>query len=109
MYSDDLLVKELYENIPEFDKMSDHATDQYSYLVYGELSIKLFDDITGNENITDFTKSCFTFFNLIGDRNDELIDNLLTVGVYEALFGNKKCNDVARQLLTGRNKEEYEY
>ncbi|WP_133055279.1 hypothetical protein [Niastella koreensis] len=58
---------------------------------------------------TDFTKKCFNFFNLIGDRQKDSIDNLLVVGVYEGLYANKKCNDIARILLTGRNKDVYEY
>lgn len=59
--------------------------------------------------MTDFTKRCFRFFNLLGDRKDESIDNLLVVGVYEGLYANKKCNDTTLQLLAGRNKEIYEY
>ena len=54
-------------------------------------------------------RKCFQFFNLLGDRKDDSIDNLLVVGIYEGLYANKKCNDIARQLLTGRNKEIYEH
>jgi hypothetical protein len=46
---------------------------------------------------------------LLGDKQDDEIDNLLVVGVYEGLYSNKKCNTIARQLLKGRNKEVYEY
>ncbi len=105
----DLLVKELYDNIPEFSKVADHLNDELLYVVYGELSLKLFDDITTNIETTSFTLKCFQFFNLLGDRKDESIDNLLVVGIYEGLFANKKCNDIARQLLTGRNKDIYEH
>lgn len=101
------LVQELYENIPEFDKIADHSDDELIYVVFGNLSIKLFDDITINDNITNFTKKCFQFFNLLGNRKDESIDNLLVVGIYEGLYANKICNDIARQLLTDRNKDIY--
>lgn len=106
---DDLLVKELYECIPEFEKVANHAMDKYSYFVYGDLSLKLAKDIISNDNISEFTVCCFNFFNMVGDRNNDLIDNLLILGVYEGLYSNKKCNDVARQLLIGRNKEIYEH
>lgn len=105
----DPLVKELYENVPEFSKVADHLNDDLLYVVYGELSLKLFEEIRTNNETTNFTSKCFQFFNLLGDRNDENIDNLLVVGVYEGLYANKKCNDIARQLLTGRNKDVYEY
>ncbi|NOJ75910.1 pentapeptide repeat-containing protein [Empedobacter stercoris] len=105
----DPLVKELYDNIPEFSKMTDHSDDELQYVVYGELSLKLFDDIILNKETTNFTKKCFQFFNLLGNRQDNDIDNLLVVGVYEGLYTNKKCNDIARQLLSGRNKEIYEH
>jgi hypothetical protein len=105
----DPLVKELYENIPEFNKATDHLNDELAYAVYGELSIKLFEDITTNSETTNFTIKCFQFFNFLGDRNDANIDNLLVVGIYEGLYSNKKCNDIARQLLTGQNREIYEH
>jgi hypothetical protein len=103
------LVEDLYNNIPEFNKIADHFNDELPYIVYGELSLKLFEDIKTNDKTTDFTNMCFKFFNLLGDRKDNIIDNLLVVGIYEGLYANKKCNDIARQLLTGRNKELYEY
>jgi len=105
----DPMVKELYDNIPEFSKVADHLNDDLLYTVYGELSLKLFDDITTNTETTSFTVKCFQFFNSLGDRKDESIDNLLVVGIYEGLYANKKCNDIARQLLTGRNKDIYEH
>ncbi len=103
------LVQELYDNVPEFSKMTDHENDELTYVVFGELSLRLFEDITTNNQTTDFTKKCFVFFNLLGDREDIEIDNLLIVGIYEGLYANKKCNGIARQLLTGKNKELYEY
>ncbi len=103
------LIKELYENVPLFNKLSDHDEDDLNYSVYGNLSLLLFDEITKNKEVTDFTNQCFSFFNMIGNRNDQEIDNLLVVGVYEGLHGNKRCNDIARQLLSGRNKEVYEH
>jgi hypothetical protein len=105
----DTLVQELYDNVPEFSKMTDHEKDELTYVVFGELSIRLFEDITTNNQTTDFTKKCFIFFNLLGDREDNEIDNLLIVGIYEGLYANKKCNRVARELLTGKNKDLYEY
>ena len=105
----DPLVKELYDNVPAFSKIADHLNDELLYVVYGELSIKLFDDIITNNETTSFTFKCFQFFNLLGDRKDESIDNLLVVGIYEGLYANKKCNDIARELLTGRNKDIYEH
>ena len=105
----DPLVKELYDNIPEFSKVADHLNDDLRYTVYGELSLKLFDDIATNTETTSFTVKCFQFFNLLGDRKDESIDNLLVVAIYEGLYANKKCNDIARQLLIGRNKDIYEH
>ena len=105
----DNLVKELFDNVPEFAKLTDHSNDDQPYVVYGELSLKLFEDIKNNSDITDFTKKSFQFFNKLGDRNDSEIDNLLIVGIYEGLYGDKKCNRIARQLLLGRNKEVYEY
>jgi len=103
------LVRELYDNVPEFSKIADHDNEQLVYTVFGELSLKLLNDIKSNENITEFTIKCFQFFNLLGDREDEDIDNLLVVGVYERLYANKKSNDIARSLLTRRNKDIYEY
>ncbi|AFD08587.1 pentapeptide repeat-containing protein [Solitalea canadensis] len=103
------LVKELYDNVPEFSKIADHLNDELDYLVYSELSLRLVEDITTNTVISDLTKQCFQFFNLLGDREDEKLDNLLVVGVYEGLYPSKKCNDIARQLLNGRNNDIYEH
>jgi hypothetical protein len=105
----DPLVKELYDNVPEFNKLADHSNDELPYSVYGELSIKLFENIIASNQVSDFTKKCFQFFNQLGDRQDDSLDNLLVVGIYEGLYSNKKCNDIARQLLTGRNKDIYEH
>ena len=105
----DPLVKELYDNIPEFNKVADHSNDDLPYVVYGELSIKLYDNIVANNQVSDFAIKCFQFFNMLGDRQDDNLDNLLVVGIYEGLYSNKKCNDIARQLLTGRNKDIYEH
>lgn len=103
------LIKQLYENVPEFDKIADHSQDDASYLVYGELSLYLFEEMVKNESPSQFTINCFNFFNLLGDKQDSEIDNLLIVGVYEGLYASKKCNTIARQLLKGRNKDVYEY
>lgn len=105
----DPLVIELYENVPEFHEIADHLNDELPYMVYTELGLKLFEDITTNNEISSFTLACFQFFNLLGERNEESINNVLVVGVYEGLFPNKKCNDTALQLLTGKNKDIYEY
>jgi len=105
----DPLVKELYDNVPEFSKLTNHSNDESLYDVYGELSIKLVDNIVSSNQVSDFAKKCFRFFNLLGDRQDDSLDNLLVVGIYEGLYSNKKCNDIARQLLTGRNKDVYEH
>ncbi len=105
----DPLVKELYDSVPEFNKVADHISDDSHYMVYGELSLLLFEDITTNDTITEFTLNCFQFFNQLGDRKDDKIDNLLIVEIYEGLYSDKKCNDIARQLLKGRNKDIYEY
>jgi len=105
----DPLVKELYDNVPEFSKMTDRSNDELVYVVYGELSLRLFENIMNNEQITDFTRKCFNFFNLLGDRINDSIDNLLVVAIYEGLYSTKKCNDIARQMLKGRNKEVYEF
>jgi hypothetical protein len=56
------LVKQLYENVPDFEKISDHSLEDASYLVYGLLSLYLFKEMVANENPTEFTKKCFDFF-----------------------------------------------
>lgn len=105
----DPLVKALYDYIPEFYTMADHSNDELKYTIYGELSLKLFEDISIHKEPTDFTQKCFQLFNILGDKQDDNIDNLLVVGIYEGLYANKKCNDIALQLLNGRNKEVYEH
>lgn len=102
-------VKLLYTNIPLFDEASDHESDDADYLVYGQLSTMLAEDIIKHEHVSTFTQNCFNFFNMIGDKNDREIDNLLVVGVYEELYSNKKCNETAIALLQGRNREVYIY
>ena len=103
------LVKELYKNIPEFDLISNHFDDNQAYSVYGDLSLKLFEKITELNEPNKMIINAFNFFNYLGDRNEKEIDNLLIIGIYEGLYSNKKCNDLARNLLKGRNKEVYEY
>jgi hypothetical protein len=103
------LVKELYQNVPEFDLLSDHMDDELLYTVFGDLSLILGDQIMAFEEPNKLITDSFQFFNLIGDRNDPEIDNLLVVGIYEELYSKKKCNDIARSLLKGRNKEVYEH
>lgn len=105
----DPLIKDLYDSIPEFNIMVDHSDDELIYVVFGELSIRLYEDIINNSSVTEFTKKCFQFFNKMGNKNDDQIDNLLVVGIYEGLYADKKCNGIARKLLVGRNKEVYEY
>ena len=43
------LTGQLYDNVPEFSKVSDHLYDGELYIVYGELSLKLFREITTNK------------------------------------------------------------
>jgi hypothetical protein len=103
------LVKELYEKVPEYSKISDGSYDEFGTVPFGILSLILFDEIMDKEELSKIIKSSFEFFNEIGDRNDPEIDNVLIVEIYEGLYSKKKCNDIARSLLRGRNKEVYEY
>ena len=103
------LVTELYERVPEFDKLSDHHSDNLLYVVYGDLSLRLSEQITELEKPNKLIKESFSFFNYLGDKNDTEIDNLLVVGIYEGLYWSKKCNDLSRKLLKGRTKEVYEH
>jgi hypothetical protein len=107
--SKDQLVEELYNNVPEFSDMIDHEDDELPYVVFGHLSLILSDDIIKSDVITDFTQKCFNFFNKLADRNNNEIDNLLVVGIYEGLYSKMKYNDISRKLLIGRNKELYEH
>lgn len=103
------LVKELYEKVPEYTKISDRSFDEYGTASLGMLSLILFEEIMNKGELSEIVRSSFDFFNEIGDRNDPEIDNILVVDIYEGLYSKKKCNDVARNLLRGRNKEVYEY
>ncbi|WP_223552337.1 pentapeptide repeat-containing protein [Aestuariivivens sp. NBU2969] len=103
------LVTELYKRVPEFDKMSDHCSDDLLYVVYGGLSLRLSEQITELDKPNKLIIDSFSFFNYLGDKNDKEIDNLLVVGIYEGLYWSKKCNDLSRTLLKGRNKEVYEH
>lgn len=103
------LVAELYENVPDFDKISDHTSDDLLYVVYGNLSLRLSEQITELEKPNKLITDSFIFFNDLGNRDDKEIDNLLVVGIYEGLYWSKKCNDLSRKLLKGRNKDVYEH
>lgn len=103
------LVAELYKNVPDFNKVSDHSSDDLLYSVYGDLSLRLSEQITELEKPNKLITDSFTFFNHLGNKNDKEIDNLLVVGIYEGLYWSKKCNDLSRELLKGRNKEVYEH
>ncbi|WAC02982.1 pentapeptide repeat-containing protein [Lacinutrix neustonica] len=103
------LIEELYKNVPDFDKISDHTSDDLLYSVFGDLSLRLSEQITELEKPNKLITDSFTFFNHLGNKNDKEIDNLLVVGIYEGLYWSKKCNDLSRSLLKGRNKEVYEY
>lgn len=103
------LVCELYQNIPDFEKICDHYDDTLVYCVFGELSTKLYEQILIHNKPNRMINDSFTFFNHLGDKNNKEIDDLLVVGIYEGLYSNKKCNDLARKLLKGKNKELYEY
>lgn len=80
--------------------MSDHFLDDLPYVVYGVLSLRLSELDKSNKLIIE----SFALFNYSGDKNDKEIDNLLVVGIYEGLYWSKKCNDLSRALLKGRNK-----
>lgn len=103
------LVKELYKKVPEYANISDRSFDEYATASFGMLSLILFDEIMNKEELSELVRNSFDFFNEIGDRNNPEIDNVLVVGIYEGLYSEKQCNDVARSLLRGRNKEVYEY
>lgn len=103
------LVGELYKNVPDFDKISDHTSDDLLYSVFEDLSLKLSEQITKLEKPNKLILDSFSFFNYLGNKNDKEIDNLLVIGIYEGLYWNKKCNDLSRKLLKNRNKEVYEY
>lgn len=103
------LVTELFNRVPEFDEISDHSSDDLLYAVYGDLSLILADQIKNSSELNELIIHSFSFFNDLGNRNNREIDNLLVVGIYEGLYSNKKCNDVGRDLLSGRSKEVYEH
>jgi len=103
------LNSELYEYIPEFEKIADHSDDEHLYSVFGDLSLVLPKEIIENENLNELIKNSFKFFNHLSNKNDPEIDNLLVVGIYEGLYHSEKCNETARKLLNGRAKEIYEY
>mgnify|MGYP003688135925 CR=1 FL=1 len=97
-----------YRNVG-FDTISRHHSDDLLYVVYGDLSLRLSEQITELDTPNKLITDAFTFFNYIGNMNDKEIDNLLVVGIYEGLYWSKKCNDLSRELLKGRNKEVYEH
>jgi hypothetical protein len=103
------LVAELYKNVPDFNILSDHSSDDLLYVVYGDLSLILSKQITELEKPNKLITDSFTFFNYLGEKNDKEIDNLLVVGIYEGLYWSKKCNDLGRELLKDRTKEVYEH
>lgn len=103
------LVVQLYKNVPDFDKISNHGSDDLLYVVYGDFSLRLSEQITELDTPNKLITDAFSFFNYLGDKNDKEIDNLLVVGIYEGLYWSKKCNDLSRELLKGRNKEVYEH
>ena len=103
------LVLELYRKIPSYDLINDHTSDGLHFSVFGDLSLVLSKQIIELDEPDKLILDSFNFFNKLGDRNDKKIDNLLVVGIYEGLYWSKKCNDISRKLLKGRNKELYEY
>ncbi len=103
------LNSELYDYIPEFEKIADHSDDENLYSVFGNLSIILENQITNHENPTDLIKNSFNFFNYLSDKNNEEINNLLVIGIYERLFHSKKCNEMAKQLLNDNARKLYEF
>ena len=103
------LVEELYKKVPDFDKISDHTSDDLLYSVFGDLSLRLSEQITELEKPNKLILDSFSFFNYLGNKNDKEIDNLLVVGIYEGLYWSKKCNDLSRELLKNRNREVYQY
>jgi hypothetical protein len=103
------LNSELYEYIPEFEKIAEHSNDEHLYSVFGDLSIVLANEIIKNENLTDLISNSFRFFNYLSDKNDKEIDNLLIVGIYEGLYHSEKCNKIAQKLLNERAKKTYEF
>ena len=103
------LVEELYKKVPDFEKISDHTSDDLLYSVFGDLSLRLSEQITELEKPNKLILDSFSFFNYLGNKNDKEIDNLLVVGIYEGLYWSKKCNDLSRELLKNRNREVYEY
>jgi hypothetical protein len=103
------LVVELYENVPDFNILSNHSSDDLLYVVYGDLSLILSKQITELEKPNKLITDSFTFFNYLGEKNDKEIDNLLVVGIYEGLYWSKKCNDLSRKSLKSRVIEVYEH
>ena len=103
------LIAELYENIPDFEILSDHLSDDLLYVVFGDLSLILSEQITELKKPNKLIIDSFNFFNYLGAKNNKEIDNLLVVGIYEGLYWSKKCNDLSRELLKERTKEVYEY
>jgi len=103
------LNSELYEYVPEFENIADHSNDEHLYSVFGDLSIVLAKEIIENEKLTDLITNSFRFFNYLSEKNDNEIDNLLVVGIYEGLYHSKKCNEIAKKLLNEKAKETYEF
>ncbi len=65
------LVLDLYKNVPDFDKISGHDSDNLLYSVFGELSLRLSEQITELEYPNKWIKDSFSFFNYLGDKNDK--------------------------------------
>ena len=103
------LNSELYEYIPEFEKIADHSNDENLYSVFGDLSIILANEIIKNEKLNNLITNSFKFINYLSDKNDKEIDNLLIVGIYEGLYHSGKCNEIAKKLLNEKAKKTYEF
>jgi hypothetical protein len=107
IFNDDLLIRTLIENIPEFEKEIEPEFIFSAYLIYGDFGIflrdKIFDKVQGRY-IVD---KSFTFLNMLANEGDQKVSQMLRVTTFEILIDQTATIAIAKEKLKGKAYEVF--
>lgn len=94
------LIRFLISRIPEFKDMSSQLEDESAYLHFGYFAVFLIDAIEEGKN-EDLIHRSFNLLNDLVNLDDDNINTMLRVEVFELLADNKKSFPICKEKLEG--------
>jgi hypothetical protein len=101
------LVIDLLKNFPKFVRKM-QPDDLQPFMLFGDFGIYIRDIIDSSACDMIELDEIFSFLNEMGESDDDLVHNLLTVGVLEIITDSKKATRIAKKNLKGQALSDLE-